>query len=226
MNINELSPQILLSELRKLLNKQQISFLQIGVNDGITHDIANLILEKNDTGYFIEPIEETFNLMEINKQHFINAKFIKKAILPEILKNNNTINILSEDYKNEGASIVDFNKHKICNKIKIDTVTIANFLIEEKIIELDFVFCDAESIDHLIIIDLIKYIQPNVLFFETCWWCNEDYELYSADGDKVIIPSRKNIKNILNTYGYYTIDYWEHIKYKREDMIAIKKELL
>ena len=80
MNINELSPQILLSELRKLLNKQQISFLQIGVNDGITHDIANLILEKNDTGYFIEPIEETFNLMEINKQHFINAKFIKKAI--------------------------------------------------------------------------------------------------------------------------------------------------
>jgi FkbM family methyltransferase len=226
MNIEKLNPKTLLDNLRSLLNKQHISFIQIGVNDGITHDIANTFLQENDFGYFIEPIEETFNIMKLNKQHFKNVKFIKKAILPEILKHNDTINLLSDDNKNEGASIGNFNKERISNQIKVDTITITNFLLEESITDIDFVFCDAESIDHLIIIDLINQIKPNVLFFETCWWCTNDYELEISDGNKIIIPSRKYMKEFLNKNGYFVIDYWEHNQYKREDMIAIKKEII
>jgi FkbM family methyltransferase len=226
MNIEKLDPKTLLDNLRMLLNKPQISFVQIGVNDGITHDIANTFLNENDFGYFIEPIEETFNIMRLNKQHFKNVKFIKKAILPEILKNNNTINLLSNDSKNEGASIGNFNKERISNQIKVDTITIRNFLLEESITDVDFVFCDAESIDHLIIIDLINQIKPSVLFFETCWWCTNDYELETSDGTKIIIPSRKYMKEFLNKNGYVVIDYWEHNNYKREDMLAIKKEII
>jgi hypothetical protein len=88
------------------------------------------------------------------------------------------------------------------------------------------VFCDAESIDHLIIIDLINQINPNVLFFETCWWCTNDYELEISNGNKIVIPSRKYMKEFLNKNGYVVIDYWEHNEFRREDMIAIKKEII
>lgn len=226
MDINKLQPESLLNHLRELINKKSISFIQIGVNDGVSHDIANVFLKETDYGYFIEPIEETFEVMKNNKSHFKNAKFIKKAILPEVLKNNNTINLLSHDNNNEGASIGNFNKDRIVSQIIVDTITIKNFIIEEKIDELDFLFCDAESIDHLIILDLITQIEPNVLFFETCWWCTDDYDLELSDGSIVKIPSRKFVKDELNKKGYEVIDYWEHSQFRREDMIAIKKEIL
>ena len=164
--------------------------------------------------------------MKSNKKNFKNVKFVKKAILPEILKNNNVINLLSQDNNNEGASIGNFNKERISSQIVVDTITINSFIHEEKIEFLDFLFCDAESIDHLIILDLISQIKPKVLFFETCWWCTNDYDLELSDGSTVTIPSRKFVKEFLNENGYEVIDYWEHNKFKREDMIAIKKEII
>ena len=34
------------------------------------------------------------------------------------------------------------------------------------------------------------------------------------------------MKEFLNKNGYVVIDYWEHNEFKREDMIAIKKEII
>jgi len=223
--IEEFEPIDLLNFLRNFLKKEAISFIQIGVNDGKTHDIANDFLKESDIGYFVEPIGSTFEIMKQNKANFKNAKFVKKAILPEVLRGNNVINILSSDQNNEGASIGSFNKDRISSQIIVDTVTIIDFLIEEKIDDLDFFFCDAESIDHLIILDLITRLKPNVLFFETCWWCTEDHDLEMSDGKTVKIPSRRHMKSVLNDNGYDVIDYWEHPKYKREDMVAIKRDI-
>ena len=225
MKIEDFKPIDLLVFLRNSLKKEAISFIQIGVNDGKTHDIANEFLKESDIGYFIEPIESTFEIMKQNKINFKNAKFVKKAILPEVLRGNNAINILSSDQNNEGASIGSFNKDRISSQITVDTVTIIDFLIEEKIYDLDFFFCDAESIDHLIILDLVTQLKPNVLFFETCWWCTEDHDLEMSNGKTVKIPSRRHIKSVLNDNGYDVIDYWEHSKYKREDMVAIKRDI-
>jgi len=227
INSNEdFEPLDLLRFLRNSFKKETVSFIQIGVNDGKTHDIANDFLKENDVGYFIEPIESTFEIMKQNKINFKNAKFIKKAVLPEVLRGNNVINILSSDQNNEGASIGSFNKDRISSQIIVDTVTIIDFLIEEKIDELDFFFCDAESIDHLIILDLVTQLKPNVLFFETCWWCTEDHDLEMSNGKTIKIPSRRRIKSVLTDNGYDVIDYWEHPKYKREDMIAIKRNII
>jgi len=225
IKIEEFEPIDLLNFLRSSFKKETISFIQIGVNDGKTHDIANEFLKENDIGYFIEPIESTFEIMKNNKKNFKNAKFVKKAILPEVLRGNNVINILSSDQNNEGASIGSFNKDRISSQIIVDTITIIDFLISEKIDDLDFFFCDAESIDHLIILDLVTHLKPNVLFFETCWWCTEDHNLEISDGKTVTIPSRRHIKSVLNNNGYDVIDYWEHSKYKREDMIAVKRDI-
>lgn len=225
-NIENFEPINLLNFLRNCLKKEMISFIQIGVNDGKTHDIANEFLKESDIGYFIEPIESTFEIMKQNKINFKNAKFVKKAILPEVLRGNNVINLLSSDQNNEGASIGSFNRDRISSQIIVDTVTIIDFLIEEKINELDFFFCDDESIDHLIILDLVTQLKPNVLFFETCWWCTEDHNLEMSDGKTIKIPSRRHIKSVLNDNGYDVIDYWEHAKHKREDMIAIKRDII
>jgi len=225
-NLEKFEPIDLLNFLRNSFKKETISFIQIGVNDGKTHDMANDFLKESDVGYFIEPIESTFEIMKLNKQKFKSAKFIKKAILPEVLRGNNIINILSNDQNNEGASIGSFNKDRISSQIIVDTITIIDFLIEEKIDDLDFFFCDAESIDHLIILDLITQLKPSVLFFETCWWCTEDHDLEISNGKTVKIPSRRHIKSVLNNNGYDVIDYWEHPKYKREDMVAIKRDII
>ena len=224
--IEEHEPLELLNLSRLCLKKEAISFVQIGVNDGKTHDIANEFLKESDIGYFIEPIESTFEVMKQNKINFKKAKFVKKAILPEVLRGNNIINVLSNDQNNEGASFGSFNKDRISSQMTVDTATIIDFLIEEKIDNLDFFFCDAESIDHLIILDLVTRLKPNVLFFETCWWCTEDHNLEISDGKTVKIPSRRYIKTVLNDKGYDVVDYWEHSKHQREDMIAIKRDVI
>jgi len=223
--IEKLSPHELLLKAKQRLNKQDITFIEIGVNDGITNDVANLVLTPNDKGYFIEPIKETFDIMCTNKEAFKNCSFIQKAIVPECLKHVNRMNVLSEDAMNQGASIANFNKHRITNQVIIDTVTVEDFIKTNAIQELDFLFCDAESIDHLIILDFIRFIEPKIMFFETGWWLDNDSKLDTTDGNHVIIPSRSKIKQILNERNYYVIDYWTDEYNKREDIIAIKNNI-
>lgn len=223
--IEKLPPHELLIKAKQALNKSDVSFIEIGVNDGVTNDIANFVLTSNDRGYFIEPIKETFDVMCENKKTFKNCSFVQKAIVPECLSHINSINILSEDSMNQGASFANFNKHRITNQIPVDTITVENFLKTNLIQELDFLFCDAESIDHLIILDFLKFIQPQVIFFETGWWLDNDSKLDTTDGNSITIPSRNKMKQILNEKGYYVIDYWTSSANKREDIVALKSRI-
>ena len=226
MELNKLSPLELLKITKKNINKKNITFVQIGVNDGVSYDIANEILSTEDIGFFVEPIDSTFNRMCINKSDFKKCTFVKKAILPESLKEINKINLLSNDNDNLGASFGKFNKDRVSEQISVDTITVSDFLKEHKINDLDYLFCDAESIDHLIILDFLNHISPNVLFFETCWWCNEEVNLEMSNGKLIKIPSRSHMKKILMEKDYHVIDYWENNLHKREDMIAIKNNII
>jgi hypothetical protein len=226
MELHKLSPLEVLKITKKNINKESITFVQIGVNDGVSYDIANEILTTEDIGFFVEPIDSTFNTMCINKSDFKKCLFVKKAILPESLKFINKINLLSDDNANLGASFGKFNKDRVSEQISVDTITVSDFLEEYKITNLDYLFCDAESIDHLIILDFLNYITPNVLFFETCWWCNEEVSLEISNGDIIKIPSREYMKKKLTEKGYVVIDYWENVLHKREDIIAIKLNII
>lgn len=223
--IEKLPPHELLLKAKQSLNKQHVTFVEIGVNDGITNDIANLVLTPNDSGYFIEPIKETFDVMCANKNAYKNCSFVQKAIVPECLKHVNSMNVLSEDGMNQGASITNFNKHRITNQVNIDTITVEDFIKINSIQELDFLFCDAESIDHLIILDFIRFIEPKIIFFETGWWLDNDSKLDTTDGNHVVIPSRGKIKQALIEKDYYVIDYWTNNYNKREDIVAIKNNI-
>lgn len=216
-----------IKDILKQQKKEAISFIQIGVNDGINHDIAKDVLKADDVGIFCEPIEKAFNEMQKNKKAFINSFFLKKAIVPEVLKHNNKMNLLDNDDIGQGSSFGKFNKHRIVNSINVDTITIFDLLTNFKITALDFFFCDAESIDHLIVTDLLSKIKPEVLFFETCWWCTNDYQLEISDQASVTIPSRSEIKNLLNQNDYIFVDFLEDNKTeKREDILAVKNKYI
>jgi hypothetical protein len=217
-------PETLIKKLRNLINENVVNFVQIGANDGVQHDLVNLITTEKDYGYFLEPIDESFSKLLNNKKNYKNSFFFKKAILPDIIENLDSMNLLFDCPDNMGASFGDINLSRIKEKINVETINVENFIVENKLRELDFLFCAAESLDHLIVIDFLKKLKPKVLRFKTCFWCNEDYELGLTDKSKIVIPSRKKIKQILEGYGYEVIDFLEDSEDKLEEIIAYKKE--
>jgi hypothetical protein len=222
-----LNTLVSVKNILKQQKKEPISFIQIGVNDGVNHDIAKDVLEIQDTGIFCEPIEKAFNAMVNNKIKFTKSIFLKKAIVPENLKDNNTMNLLDNDEIGQGSSFGKFNKHRIINTINVDTITVSNLLKEFSIQSLDFFFCDAESIDHLIVTDLLDKIKPEVMFFETCWWCNNPHQLEISGGTSITIPSRSQMKDLLTQNGYVFVDFLEDNNIeKREDILAIKQKYI
>ena len=49
-NYKNVSAENILKNLRDRINQENITFLQIGANDGYTNDIASLILKPSDKG--------------------------------------------------------------------------------------------------------------------------------------------------------------------------------
>jgi hypothetical protein len=214
-------------DIQRKKNANSLSVLQIGVSDGIEHDCAKDILNCDDVCVFCEPIKSTFNIMKNNKSCFNNSIFLNIAIVPYVLRNNNKMNLLKDDPIGQGSSFGSFNEKRIYSTIEVKTLTVEELINKYNLYALDLFFCDAESIDHLIIQDLLQYTEPEFLFFETCWWCKERVFLNLSDGTNTSIPSRKDIKDFLQKYDYSVIDFLEdnHVE-KREDMLAIKNKYI
>ena len=211
----------LLRKCRKELNKEHVSFVQVGANDGVENDIANLVLKETDSGYFFEPIETSYNLLIHNKSNFKNCVFLQKAILPEELKGSNHMSILSCDPKYQGSSFTTINKGRHIEAVQVDCITVLQFINEFKITELDFLFCDAEGIDNLLIKDFLKYITPSVILFETSDWSEQDTNLNTYDQGIIVVPSNNSIKEILYECGYNVIDFSKKVN-KSNNIIATK----
>ena len=213
----------LLNICRVKLNKDSVSFIQIGANDGVENDLANLVLNENDNGYFFEPIDVPFNLLIKNKSNFKNCKFLKKAILPEILKENNLMSNLSDDEKHQGSSFTNINSFRHIENVKVDCITISNFIKEYNIFDIDFLFCDSEGIDNLIVKEFLDFIKPNIILFETADWSERDANLITQEGNSIIVSSNDSIKNILQSLSYTVIDFSKKPdKFKSNNIVAIK----
>lgn len=232
--INTLTYFDLLKNLKGLIknkfNKDSIRFIQIGANDGVTNDVASHVLETTDNGIFIEPMEGAFNLLLENKKNFINSSFLKLALLPEILKDNNKMNLLSQDELRQGSSFLNLNQvitpysERIIDQIEVETITVENLINEHNIVDLDFLFCDVEGIDSLIVDNFLEKIKPEVMFFESCgWWCNEDIQIQVTNNNIVSIPSRHKFKLKLESLGYYVIDFTDK---DGRDVVAFKTEYI
>ncbi len=226
VSMQTLLPHEILVKAKHALHKACVSFVQIGVNDGIAHDVANLVLTEHDAGHFIEPIKTSFDVMCNNKKQFKKCTFMQKAVVPECMAHVTHMNILSDDDMNQGASVVNSNAHRIVNQVAVDCITVQDLIKSLHMTQLDFLFCDAEGVDHLIILDFIQYMQPQVIFFESGHWSAVDTIMHLVNGSNVVIPCKHTMQQSLHDKDYYVFDYASSMHNKREDMIAIKNDVM
>lgn len=195
-----------LTEFRKSLNKENISFVQIGASDGIVYDYANIILKNTDEGYFIEPLPIAFSSLLENKKSFKKCKFLKFALLPNQLSHVSKMNLIDQEFS-QGASVLNGlqSSSRTISLIDVETMSVQKFIFDNNIKEIDMLFCDTEGLDHLLILSFLKYIKPKILFFESFFMFNTEKILYTHTNEEVKIPSTLEVLEILKNEGYNTI---------------------
>jgi len=212
----------LLKELRKDLGKDSIFFVQIGASDGDSYDIAKYIIEEKDKGIFVEPCLYSFNKLVSNKKKFLDCLFLNVAVLPEDIKCELEINILSNDELEQGSSLIaelPSSYRKIKTQL-VKTLSLKTFIETYDITNIDMFFCDTEGLDHVLVQKLLTIIKPKILIFESFFWLNEEKETSLSNNVKITIPSRQRIKEILSKNQYKYIDFNDNILDKSEDIIA------
>lgn len=197
--------------LRQSLNQTNITFLQVGANDGDYFDIAKYVISIDDTGIYLEPCVSSFNKLCKNRQKHRNKKFLNAALIPQTLAGSlNKLHYISDDEPNGGASLLSDhpNAHRVYYTETINTISVPQLLSQYSITHLDFFFCDTEGMDHLIVQELLQYIHPKVLLFESFHWLNNSKNIIQ-DQVNISIPSRDEIKKYLCQNNYLFVDFNE-----------------
>ena len=161
-------------EINSLLSeKENITLLQIGANDGIDYDpIHDIVMEKEKIFcYFVEPQKETFQrLIENYRTISKRSVFINNAIFEEnnevkLFKNDNGISAHSSLLLRTNRTTENFNEnsYEIVNGVTIETL-----LNENNISNIDVVVIDCEGYDCNIVKQILKTTEtPSVIFFES-----------------------------------------------------------
>lgn len=170
------------SLLHQLLKKQQnLTFLQIGANDGVRYDpIYKFVTQHHHhiKGVVLEPVKDYYLELQKNYKNYKNIKTINKAIhhsLQEttIYRLDKSKEKLAPDFA-KGIASFDPLHHKKTNVnsdfIKaeiVKCVNLATVIKENNIEKLDVLVIDTEGYDYQIIKSIdFNYIQPKLIHFE------------------------------------------------------------
>lgn len=199
--------------LEKLAKKQgQISFIQVGANDGISFDnIYPFFKSHNCTGLLVEPLPYFFARLKLNYADSPSITPLNIALHPTA----DTFDIYSVNpkelykYPHWVSGIASFNKeHLIQNSVNesdlvADAVackSLSKLIGEYGLQELDYLQIDTEGFDYEIIkmIDF-RQVKPKLIKFES-----------------VHLSAEKKLATVklLKSHGYKIID-------ERRDMIAL-----
>lgn len=214
----------ILREYTEKLRPGNVSFLQIGANDGVSYDFANHVIHSSDRGIFVEPCRLPFEKLLQNKKTYTNSVFCNFAIIPSNLPLLNTVTVLSEDEFQGGSSLFSNlpTQHRTINTESIQSVHLSTFLKEYNIKELDIFFCDTEGLDHVLVLELINILTPKILIFESFSWLKES-ELILHNKTSVTVPSKEKVYDVLREKGYKIFDCMELCN--DENSIAVCKRL-
>jgi len=196
--------EILFNKINELrLIKKQISFLQIGAYDGISmNDIANVVLNENDRGIFIEPNPYILSELKKNKSNFINSKILSYAVLPDndfyhdffhVHKNGGGSSFIRGMFNNE---IPESENYEVVN---IQTITVEELFKQHIDFEIDIVFTDCEGYDFDINKKILEVHKPKIIYMEA--WNTIDLNTKS----KQKITTRDEMIQHLKNNGYKTI---------------------
>ncbi|CAN1597707.1 fkbM_fam, methyltransferase, FkbM family [Candidatus Pelagibacterales bacterium] len=223
--LSELSSLKLEKIISNLVEKKIInSLIQIGANDGVSHDNLNSIIKKFKLkSLLLEPINKYFLDLQNNYSNYDNVKLENSA-----LSINNEILFLYKvdpEYSNKYGTISTgissfYKEHLIKHGIKekhiiqekVNQVSFDELLKKYNISDFDLLLIDAEGYDCQIVNDFllkIKKIRPIIIFEWSHIKNNEfkntlnlmidnNYSFFSIGDDIFCEPIEKNISLQLN----------------------------
>lgn len=187
LNLKDLSASILFHAE----NKNDIFFIQIGSNDGITGDpLHDLIIQHNFKGILIEPVNYLYKKLLKTYSGQSNLIFKNVAIAEKRgyksfyrIKKNNEANMFYW-YDQLGSfkkSVVLKHKEMITNfnsyfiKEKVKCITLNNLIKENKVQKIDLIHIDTEGYDYeLIKLIPFKRVKPKMILYENKHLSNKD----------------------------------------------------
>lgn len=188
------------NELRKI--KNNLNFLQIGAYDGISmKDPANIILNENDIGIFIEPNPYILNELKYNKINYKNSIILPFAIIPD----NEFYHEFFHIHKNGGGSsfirgminknIIESDEFTL---LDIKIITVLELFKKYINYDIDILFTDCEGYDFDINKKILELCKPKIIYMEA--WNTIDLKRFTNQ-----ITTRDEMIEFLNNNGYDTI---------------------
>ncbi len=205
---NQINPDLFFKLLSK--NKAQVTFVEIGANDGIKNDPVFAFIKKyNWAGILVEPLPDLFQNL---KNAYVGTKnLIFENVGISDQGGDMVFYFLPPKYNNPDwlqqigtfdRDAIESNLRNFPNLIseiqtkRIRTITLGELLNRNSISKMDILIIDAEGFEYKILIQLKELvIRPSYILFE--WGCMkedvqillfnflrvEKYKLYSSGGD-------------------------------------------
>jgi FkbM family methyltransferase len=191
-----------------------INFVQMGAYDGVSfNDTANLCLDKNDRGVFIEPNLYIFDNLKENKKDYINCDFLNCAIIPNDTFNSNEFYINVDKNKGTSTFIKDItNRGQLFEQHIVETKTVEE-LLKSINYNINIFFIDCEGYDNDIVKNIFNFYQPDMLFFES--WNTKHLNDNIED---LNLTTREEIISFLELNNYKVI-----FDEKSENILTYKK---
>jgi FkbM family methyltransferase len=194
--------------LKQINLKKQISFIQIGANDGETCDPMNKYIIKNDwKGILIEPNPNVFKQLVKNYENKKNLIFENiavtdyKGFVSLFVSDKDKNKLLSTVIPNRGSlSKID---HLNClNEIYVPCDTLENIFIKSGMENIDILLIDVEGYEsHLIPTINFNVLKPKIIHFEHA---------------HITYDEHQKIIDYLRSFGFKTFT-------ERKNSTAIKK---
>jgi FkbM family methyltransferase len=215
---------------KALKNNSSVFFLQIGANDGVTRDHLHklILIHKEWTGIFIEPLKHIFAKLKLNYGNF--DRFIFENVAIGVTKETKDFYFVSDKAKDilEDCppwydQLGSFNNEHISKhfngkfnpfivKEKVECVPLSDVLLRNDVTKIDLLQIDTEGFDYKILsqLDFQKYT-PKVILFEhkhlvddekkkaILLLKNNGYKLYECEEDYLAIK-KINLISALKKY--------------------------
>lgn len=178
-------------------NKENVFFVQIGANDGITADpIQKIVKEKNWSGILLEPGKKAFNDLLKNYDGYNNLIFVNAAVSNYTGKGILFCGTTTPHFtlnKNKAVDMFDV----VPIEIEVDIVDSKTIIEKYNIKRIDLLQIDVEGHDFTILKSFpFDVIKPTVIRFE---FVNLNYD--GVDATVVV--------KFLSQFGYTSFIYKE-----------------
>jgi len=199
ISYSQCGEDIIIDFILKEIGIQNPFYVDIGTNDPIKYNNTYLFYKNGSRGICIEPDPIIFNkIKKIRKRDTsfnlgIGAEKENISTADFFIMSSGTLNTFSREEAEKIEKNKSYGNQKIEKIIKIPLTNINNFLIKERIKEIDLISIDTEGYDYDIL-ESINYniTRPKIICVETA---------RCIDSER--IEKEKNIKNLLTKNNYF-----------------------